>query len=53
MNVDGKEYAPQTILEVKNLRTGHRTAVEMRDIKFDQGLSEGLFTEKSLMRSRW
>lgn len=53
MNVDGKEYAPQTILEVKNLRTGHRTVVEMRDIKFDQGLSEGLFTEKSLMRSRW
>jgi outer membrane lipoprotein-sorting protein len=53
MNVNGKEYAPQTILEVKDLRSAHKTVIEMKDIKFDQGLSEDLFTEKSLLRSRW
>jgi outer membrane lipoprotein-sorting protein len=53
MNVNGKEYATQMLLEVKDLRTGHRTVVEIKDIKYDQGLSEELFTEKSLMRSRW
>ena len=53
MLVDGKEYAPQSFLEVKDLRTGHKTVIEMKDIKFDQGLPEELFTEKSLMRSRW
>lgn len=53
MNVEGKDYPTQMLLEVKDLRTGHRTVIEMKNIKFDQGLSEGLFTEKSLMRSRW
>ena len=53
MNVQGKDYATQMLLEVKDLRTEHRTVVEMKDIKYDQGLSEGMFTGKSLMRSRW
>ena len=53
MNVEGKDYPTQILLEVKDLRTEHKTVIEMRDIKFDQGLSEELFTEKSLMRSRW
>lgn len=53
MNVGGKEYPTQMLLEACDLRTGHRTVVEMKDIKYDQGLSEELFTEKSLMRSRW
>ena len=53
MEVDGKDYAAQKLLEVVDLRTGHRTVIEMKDIKFDQGLSEESFTEKALMRSRW
>ena len=53
MNVQGKDYATQMLLEVKDLRSGHKTVIDFRDIKFDQGLSEDLFTEKSLMRSRW
>jgi hypothetical protein len=53
MDVDGKDYATQMLLEVKDLRTEGRTVIEMKDIKYDQGLSEGLFSEKSLMRSRW
>jgi len=53
INVDGNDYATQTFLEVKDLRTEHKTIIEMRDIKYNQGFSEDLFTEKSLMRSRW
>jgi len=53
MNVGGRDYAKQNRLEAKDLRTGHKTIVDMQNIKFDQGLSEELFTEKSLMRSRW
>jgi len=53
LQVNGKDYPTQVFLEVKDLRTGHKTGIVMDDIKFDQGLSEGLFTVKSLMRSRW
>lgn len=52
-NVDGKEYPAQIILEGKDLRTGHRTVITNTDIKFDQGLSEELFTQRQLMQSRW
>jgi hypothetical protein len=52
-NVDGKEYPTQVLLEVKDLRTGHRTVIISETIKFDKGLSENLFTERTLMQSRW
>jgi len=52
-NVNGKEYPAQIMLEGKDLRTGHRTVILNTDIKFDQGLSEELFTERALMQSRW
>lgn len=48
-----KGYLPQTLLECKNLRTGHKTVVTFEEIKFDTGLNERLFTEKTLMRSKW
>ncbi|MBL7131955.1 MAG: outer membrane lipoprotein-sorting protein [Candidatus Omnitrophica bacterium] len=53
MKVEGRDYATQMLLEVKDLRTGHKSVIEMKNVKYDQGLSEELFTEKSLMRSRW
>jgi hypothetical protein len=53
LNVSGRDYATQTYLEVKDLRTEHKTVIEMRNIKFDQGLSEDLFTTVALMQSRW
>ena len=53
MKVDGKDYATQTLLEVKDLRTGHSTVIEMKDIKFDQGLQEADFSERILRRSKW
>ena len=53
IDVAGQDYATQTLLEVKDLTTGHKTVIEMKNIEYDQGLSEAEFTEKSLMRSRW
>lgn len=53
MKVDGKDYYPQIFLEVKDLRTGHKTGIVMDDIKFDQGLKEAYFSEKTLRRSKW
>lgn len=51
--VNGKDYPAQVIIEGKDLRTGHRTSIVNTVIKFDIGLSEDLFTERSLMQSRW
>jgi hypothetical protein len=48
-----RDYPTQIILECKNLRTGSTTVIKSDEVKFDTGLSEGLFTEKTLMRSRW
>lgn len=48
-----KGYLPQTLLECKNLRTGHKTIITFDEITFDSGLKERLFTEKTLMRSKW
>lgn len=52
-NVNGRDYATQTYLEVKNLRSGYKTVIEMKEIKFDQGIPEDEFTESVLGRSRW
>jgi len=52
-DVDGKKYPTQFLLEAEDLKTGHRTTIVMKDTKFDQGLSEQIFTVKTLMRSRW
>ncbi|OPX31011.1 MAG: hypothetical protein B1H08_00080 [Candidatus Omnitrophica bacterium 4484_171] len=49
----GKKYVTQLSLECKDLRTGHRTTILMKDTKYDQGISEQNFTVKALMRSRW
>lgn len=53
MNVNGKEYPAQNRVEANDLRTGHKTVMLFDEIKFDQGLSEDAFTEKTLMRQRW
>lgn len=53
MDVNGKEYPAQNRVEGEDLRTGHKTVIIFDDIKFDQGLAEDIFTEKTLMRQRW
>jgi hypothetical protein len=53
MDVNGKVYPAQNRIEASDLRTGHKTVILFDEIKFDQGLSEDVFTEKTLMRQRW
>lgn len=53
MDVGGRDYTTQTLLECKDLRTGHSSIIEMKDIKFDQGLGESDFSERILRRSKW
>ena len=43
----------QVFLECKDLRTGHKTIITFDEIKFNQGLDERFFTEKTLMRTKW
>jgi len=50
---NGMKYPAQTGRECKDLRTGHRTVITMKDTEFDKGISEEKFTEKALSRSRW
>jgi len=53
VNVNGKEYPAQALLEGEDLRTGHRTTIINSIIKFEMGLSEDLFSQRALMQSRW
>ena len=53
MDVGSRDYTTQTLLECKDFRTGHSTIIEMKDIKFDQGLEESDFSERILRRSKW
>ncbi len=53
IDVNGKEYPAQNRVEGEDLRTGHKTAIIFDEIKFDQGLAEDIFTQKTLMRQRW
>ncbi len=52
-NVDGRDYSVQTHLEVEDLRSNHKTVIEIKDIKFDQGLKDSDFSERILQRSKW
>lgn len=53
MKINGRDYSTQTLLECEDFRTGHRTVVEMKDIKFDQDMKESRFSERILRRSKW
>ena len=49
----GKRYPMQLSLEVKDLRTGHRTVILNLDSVYDKGLDESDFTTRRLERSKW
>jgi len=48
MQVDGIWNWKRTV--VKNQLTGHQTEIDISDVKFNQGLKESLFTERSLRK---
>ncbi|MDP8259498.1 MAG: outer membrane lipoprotein-sorting protein [Candidatus Gygaella obscura] len=52
-DVNGRDYSVQTHLEVEDLRSNHKTVIEIKGIKFDQGLKESDFSERILQRSKW
>lgn len=53
VEVNAKDYPAQNRVEAEDLRTGHKTVIGFDEIKFDQGLKEDVFSEKTLMRQRW
>ena len=46
---------PQVSIEVENQLSNHKTIIGFKkeDITFNSGLTEGFFSEKTLMRSKW
>ena len=53
LDVNGKKYPIQDLVEAKDIRTGHRTVVLLENPQYDQGISEHDFTVRALSRSRW
>ena len=46
---------PQIFLEAEDQTTHHKTVIgfDKEDIIFNTGMSEGFFSQKTLMRSKW
>jgi hypothetical protein len=51
--IEGSKLDMEWLLEVSDLRSNHSTIIDLQEVKFDQGLSEKLFTERTLMRTKW
>jgi len=51
--IAGSELTMEWLLEVADLRGKHSTVIDLQKVQFDQGLSEKLFTERALMRTKW
>ena len=53
IDVKGEDYPTQVMLEVKDLRSGHKTVIINENVRFDQGIKEDYFSERTLRRSKW
>lgn len=51
--IAGSELTMEWLLEVQDLRGNHSTIIDLEKVQFDQGLSEKLFTERALSRTKW
>ena len=51
--IEGSKLDMEWLLEVSDLRGKHSTVIDLQKVQFDQGLSEKLFTERALMRTKW
>lgn len=51
--IDGSQLEMEWLLEVKNLEENHNTIIALEWVKFDTGLKEMFFTERTLMRTKW
>jgi hypothetical protein len=51
--IEGSQLEMEWLLEGVNLEENHRSIVAVERVKFDTGLSEMFFTERTLMRTKW
>lgn len=51
--IEGSELEMEWLLEVSDLRSGHNTIINIEEVKFDVGLKEKFFSERTLMRTKW
>ena len=51
--IEDSELEMEWLLEVADLRSGHNTIINIEEVKFDVGLKEKFFTERTLMRTKW
>ena len=49
----GGPYATEDYIEVIDTRTQHMSNLDVEEVKYDQGIQENFFTERTLMRSKW
>jgi|GEM_PF-96962 outer membrane lipoprotein-sorting protein len=47
----GRYWTPRR-MEMRTLKTGHRTLLELVEVKYDQGLKDRFFTQRNLKRIR-
>ena len=46
-------YTTEDYIETIDLGTQHMSVIDVEKVKYDQGLSERFFTERTLMRTKW
>ena len=51
--IEGSQLEMEWLLEVDNLEEKHNTIISLEWVKFDVGLKELFFTERTLMRTKW
>lgn len=51
--IEGSELEMEWLLEVSDLLGDHNTIINLEEVRFDQGLQEKFFTERTLMRTKW
>jgi hypothetical protein len=51
--IEGSQLEMEWLLEVDNLEEKHNTIIVLEWVKFDVGLKELFFTERTLMRTKW
>ena len=51
--IEGSQLEMEWLLEVDNHDESHNTIIALEWVKFDTGLKEMFFTERTLMRTKW
>jgi len=49
----GGPYVTEDYIEVIDFRADHMSVIDVEKVKYDQGLNENFFSERTLMRTKW